>query len=187
MFPAYHGLFGQDADSRSNFEKAFLSCFEARFKASVVDEFFEWEVIRGKDRLGRYTDSLFLQETDERSSCDIEGFEKLMWNGKWQPVKKKIEQTKVKEKYLYSIETTPLGLNRTFRLRIPVDVVEKAVRFFFAPVERIRRCMKKDTKEIEAVLRGDPSDQYRFIGCPMFPEMEEGFCLDGSTYQVHIH
>lgn len=188
MFPAYRGLFGgQDADSRSSFEKAFLSCFEARFKASVIDGFFEWEVTRGKDGLGRYTDQLFLQDIDERSFCDIEGFEKLMWTGNWQPVKQRIEQTKVKEKYLYSIETTPLGLNKTYRLRIPANTVEKAVRFFFAPVERIRRCMKKDTKEVEAVLRGDSKDQYRFVGCPMLPEMEEGFCLDGSTYQVHIH
>lgn len=188
MFPAYHGLFGgQDADSRSSFEITFLSCFEARFKASVIDGFFEWEVTRGKDHLGRYTDQLFLYNIDESGSCDIEGFEKLMWTGDWQPVKKRIEQTKVFAKHIYSIETTPLGLNKIYRLRIPVNMVEKAVRCFFAPVERIRRCMKKDTKEVEAVLRGDPSDQYRFIGCPMFPEMEEGFCLDGSTYQVHIH
>lgn len=187
MFPAYHGLYGQEVDSRSNFEKTFVSCFEARFKARVADGFFEWEVTRGKDGLGRYTDNLFLQHTDGEDACDIEGLEKLMWNGNWQPVKREIKKTEVSVQYDYSIETTPLSLNKIFRLRIPVDTVEKAVRFFFAPVERIRRSLKKDTKEVEALLRGDANDQDRFVGCPRFPEMEEGFCLDGSTYQVHIH
>ncbi|EHK47062.1 hypothetical protein TRIATDRAFT_45771 [Trichoderma atroviride IMI 206040] len=187
MFPAYHALFGQEVDSSSEFEKVFISCFEARFKASVVDGFFEWEITHGKDRLKDYLGQLLLQNTNEGKSCSIEGFEKLMWNGNWQPVTRYIQQTEFVTKHISSLKTKPLGLNRTFRLRIPIDTVEKAVRFFFSSVERIRRCMKMNTKEVEAVLRGDSSDQYRLVGCPMFPEMEEGFCLDGSTYQVHIH
>jgi hypothetical protein len=186
MFPAYHGLVGENASARSSFEKAYLACFEDRFKASVVDGYFEWEIIRGRDGVGRYTEDLFLQDIDERTFCQLEGFEKLMWTGKWQPVKKTISETDVSKEYSFSIETTPLGLNKTFRLRIPVATVENAMCFFFAPVERIRRCLKKDSEEIEEILRNWSKDQYRFVGCPMFPEMEEGFCLDGSTYQVHI-
>ncbi|KAL6898689.1 heterokaryon incompatibility domain-containing protein [Trichoderma evansii] len=177
MFPTCHGLYGKDASSNSSFEKAFLSGFDARFKASVADGFFEWEVTKGKDGVGRYVDRLFLQDTDERDYCDVEGFEKFTWKGRWEPVKTTVLDTEYSKEYTYSIETSLVPWNKTHRLRIPVKTVERAVRFFFASTERIQRCMKKDAKEIEAILRGDSSDQYRFLGVQCSLRWKKDFAL----------
>jgi hypothetical protein len=91
------------------------------------------------------------------------------------------------KEYIYSLETTPLGLNKKTRLRLPITLVEKAVRFFFSPMERIRHFLKTDSYEVEAVLRKPSTYDHCFTGCPKLPEMEEGFEIDGSTFQVHIH
>ncbi|KAI8627243.1 heterokaryon incompatibility protein-domain-containing protein [Xylariaceae sp. FL1651] len=178
MLPAYYGLVKKDAGSCSSFENAFLSCIEARLKPRVVDGFFEWEITSGKDELDRYMSEIELWDVDNS----------LMCRGNWMSFKKVFLKTGPSQNYYYSLETMPLSLDKKIRLRIAVMRAEKAVRLFFAPLERIRHCMKNDLHEVERILQGDScNDDSCFIGCPKFPEMEEGFGLDGSTYRVHIH
>jgi len=110
-----------------------------------------------------------------------------MWDGKWMPFDPNYRFSNQERAIPYETRATPLDPSREYRLRIPIIAVEDAVRFFFAPVERIRRSMKKNAHEVEVILRGKPTNDYRHTGCPNFPEMEEGFGIDGSTYRVHIY
>jgi len=183
MLPAYHGFVEKDGGSNLGFENAFLSCIDSQLKPRVTEGFFEWEVVPGERGITKYTSGGFYMKDGDRSIFfDMGGFE-VMWNGKWEHVLKVAYDI-----HKASLKMTSFDLNRTtYQLRIPVRLAEKAVRFFFASVEMIRKFMKKDSREVEVILRGGSSDDYCLTGWPHFPAMEEGFSIDGSTHQVHIH
>lgn len=183
MFPAYHGLVEKDADVSSNsinFQSAFISCVDVRLKPEVEDGFFQWEIRRGRGDTDIYIRGPFSRLSRISPPIHINEFERLELPARdtW--------RRKHKQKWT-PIDSDYRTKAKVIQIRVPISKVEEVVRHFFAPVDRIRRTLKKTSREVEEIMREEPKDEYRSIGCPDFPEMEEGFGLDCSTFQVHIH